>query len=242
VELGRNDTVKVKVADATCLQYVKTYTPLFDCRSLSLSLSLSLHLFEVVGGTLWYAQVCGGMLRYASRISHSLETDFLSEKRILILFLAHSLVGSLYVAPPLSLLPSLSLLSSLPALALCVHVLRVWMCCVCVCGCRAKCMSLLSHDCLFMLSQDCDNLCYGVHSETCASKVRHPLSSTPPTPLLSPTTTPLLSSPPHPLLSSPRRLASLCLGILSLLLPVAVAGAVCVGVGGGVGVASSRVL
>jgi len=33
VELGRNDTVKVKVADATCLQYVKTYTPLFDCRS-----------------------------------------------------------------------------------------------------------------------------------------------------------------------------------------------------------------
>ena len=33
VELGRNDTVKVKVADAACLQYVKTYTPLFDCRS-----------------------------------------------------------------------------------------------------------------------------------------------------------------------------------------------------------------
>ncbi len=33
VELGRNDTVKVKVADATCLEYVKTYTPLFDCRS-----------------------------------------------------------------------------------------------------------------------------------------------------------------------------------------------------------------
>ncbi|MGB1602849.1 MAG: hypothetical protein ACPIOQ_59510 [Promethearchaeia archaeon] len=38
VEMGRNDTVKVKVADATCLEYVKTYTPLFDCRSKCSSL------------------------------------------------------------------------------------------------------------------------------------------------------------------------------------------------------------
>mmetsp|Transcript_14528 Transcript_14528/g.29037 ORF Transcript_14528/g.29037 Transcript_14528/m.29037 type:complete len:354 (+) Transcript_14528:247-1308(+) len=66
VQQGRNDTVKVKVADATCLQYVKTYTPLFDCRT--------------------------------------------------------------------------------------------------------ECSRLLSSDCLFMLSQDCDNLCYGVHSEQCATK------------------------------------------------------------------------
>jgi len=33
VDVGRNDTVKVKVADATCLQYVQTYAPLFDCRA-----------------------------------------------------------------------------------------------------------------------------------------------------------------------------------------------------------------
>jgi len=66
VQQGRNDTVKVKVADAICLQYVKTYTPLFDCRT--------------------------------------------------------------------------------------------------------ECARLLSSDCLFMLSQDCENLCYGVHSEQCATK------------------------------------------------------------------------
>lgn len=66
VQQGRNDTVKVKVADAVCLRYVNTYTPLFDCRS--------------------------------------------------------------------------------------------------------ECERLLSKDCLFMLSQDCDNLCYGVHSEKCATK------------------------------------------------------------------------
>mmetsp|Transcript_6719 Transcript_6719/g.15679 ORF Transcript_6719/g.15679 Transcript_6719/m.15679 type:complete len:352 (-) Transcript_6719:93-1148(-) len=66
VQQGRNDTVKVKVADAICLQYVKTYTPLFDCRT--------------------------------------------------------------------------------------------------------ECARLLSSDCLFMLSQDCANLCYGVHSEQCATK------------------------------------------------------------------------
>jgi len=65
VQMGRNDTVKVKVADAVCLQYVNTYTPLFDCRS--------------------------------------------------------------------------------------------------------NCMKLLSADCRFMLSQDCDNLCYGVHTEQCAT-------------------------------------------------------------------------
>lgn len=33
VQMGRNDTVKVKMADAVCLEYVNTYTPLFDCRS-----------------------------------------------------------------------------------------------------------------------------------------------------------------------------------------------------------------
>jgi len=33
VEKGLNDTVQVKVADATCLQYVQTYAPLFDCRA-----------------------------------------------------------------------------------------------------------------------------------------------------------------------------------------------------------------
>ena len=33
VEKGLNDTVQVKVADATCLQYEQTYAPLFDCRS-----------------------------------------------------------------------------------------------------------------------------------------------------------------------------------------------------------------
>uniref|UniRef100_A0A6T8PDX0 FZ domain-containing protein n=2 Tax=Hemiselmis andersenii TaxID=464988 RepID=A0A6T8PDX0_HEMAN len=65
VQEGRNDTVKVKVADAVCLQYVNTYTPLFDCRN--------------------------------------------------------------------------------------------------------NCMQLLSKDCRFMLSQDCDNLCYGVHTEKCAT-------------------------------------------------------------------------
>lgn len=65
VQMGRNDTVKVKVADAVCLQYVNTYTPLFDCRS--------------------------------------------------------------------------------------------------------NCENLLSKDCRFMLSQDCDNLCYGVHTEQCAT-------------------------------------------------------------------------
>lgn len=73
VELGRNDTVKVKVADATCLEYVKTYTPLFDCRS--------------------------------------------------------------------------------------------------------KCNELLSKDCLYMLTQDCDNLCYGVHSETCATKALYSIAT-----------------------------------------------------------------
>jgi hypothetical protein len=31
VQRGRNDTVQVKVADAECLEYVQTYTPLFDC-------------------------------------------------------------------------------------------------------------------------------------------------------------------------------------------------------------------
>ncbi|EKX46533.1 hypothetical protein GUITHDRAFT_107736 [Guillardia theta CCMP2712] len=66
VEMGRNDTVKVKMAEAACLEYVKTYTPLFDCRS--------------------------------------------------------------------------------------------W------------CTQLLSKDCLYMLSQDCENLCWGVHSERCASR------------------------------------------------------------------------
>ena len=135
VELGRNDTVKVKVADATCLQYVKTYTPLFDCRSLSLSLSLSPYLFEVVEGTLWYAQVCSGMLWYVSRISHSLETDFLSNNRILIL--SSSLI---LIWHPLCRPPSASLSSSL---SLFFHVslffppfppsLCVRMCCVCGC-------------------------------------------------------------------------------------------------------------
>jgi len=33
VDRGLNDTVQVKVADATCLQYMQTYAPLFDCRS-----------------------------------------------------------------------------------------------------------------------------------------------------------------------------------------------------------------
>jgi len=66
VDQGRNDTVKVKVSDATCVQYVQTYTPLFDC--------------------------------------------------------------------------------------------------------HRECKSLLSKDCLFMLSQECDDLCFGVHSEKCASK------------------------------------------------------------------------
>mmetsp|Transcript_41555 Transcript_41555/g.98517 ORF Transcript_41555/g.98517 Transcript_41555/m.98517 type:complete len:306 (-) Transcript_41555:141-1058(-) len=66
IDQGRNDSVKVKIADAVCLQYVKTYTPLFDCRT--------------------------------------------------------------------------------------------------------RCSELLSTDCLFMLSQDCENLCYGVHSEQCATK------------------------------------------------------------------------
>jgi len=65
VQMGRNDTVKVKMADAVCLEYVNTYTPLFDCRS--------------------------------------------------------------------------------------------------------NCEKLLSKDCRFMLSQDCDNLCYGVHTEQCAT-------------------------------------------------------------------------
>uniref|UniRef100_A0A7S0F2S3 FZ domain-containing protein n=1 Tax=Hanusia phi TaxID=3032 RepID=A0A7S0F2S3_9CRYP len=66
VDQGRNDTVKVKVSDATCVQYMQTYTPLFDCRK--------------------------------------------------------------------------------------------------------ECQRLLSKDCLFMLSQECEDLCFGVHSEKCASK------------------------------------------------------------------------
>mmetsp|Transcript_3562 Transcript_3562/g.7868 ORF Transcript_3562/g.7868 Transcript_3562/m.7868 type:complete len:333 (-) Transcript_3562:137-1135(-) len=66
VERGRNDTVLVKVADSACLEYVQTFTPLFDC--------------------------------------------------------------------------------------------------------KRTCAEKLSTDCLFMLSQDCEQLCYGVHTETCANK------------------------------------------------------------------------